>query len=107
MVTDDFIAVRRLEVAGEPEREVAVAIKKPTPDGDNFRCEFQILGLGNDKVRYSMGVDAIQALDLAMKHAGVCLYTSPEGKRGVLRWLGGRDLGMPLTDNVIDLIPRE
>jgi hypothetical protein len=41
------------------------------------------------------GFDAVQALVGALAIAGVMLETSPEGKRGALRWEGFPDIGFP------------
>lgn len=45
-----------------------VTIGAPEPDplpGGNFRCAFQVIGLSDDSVHYSYGVDSLQALNLA------------------------------------------
>jgi hypothetical protein len=64
------IAERRLRVIGRPELEVRVRIGTPRPFPDdpntNYYCPYQIHGVGSGKVRYAGGVDALQALELAI-----------------------------------------
>jgi hypothetical protein len=47
----------------------------------------------------------VQALDLALKMVGAVLYTHAAWKAARLTWLGGRNLGFPVTDNLRDLVP--
>ena len=64
-----IIAERRLRVTGQPELDVRVRIGMPQPfsnDSRNYYCPYQISGLGNKKVKYAGGVDALQALELAI-----------------------------------------
>jgi hypothetical protein len=64
------IAERRLRVAGKPELDVRVRIGAPRPFPDdpqaNYYCPYQVTGLRSSKVRYMGGVDAVQALELAI-----------------------------------------
>jgi hypothetical protein len=66
----------------------------PEPPDDYF-CPYQIIGLGDERVRYAGGVDAFQALSLALKSIGAVLYSSTEARAGELSWLGQSDLGFP------------
>lgn len=65
-----IIAERRLRVTGRPELDVRVRLGTPRPFADapygDYYCPYQIVGVGNQKVRYAGGVDAIQALELAL-----------------------------------------
>lgn len=92
------IATRQLDLADG--RKVTVTIGKPEkfPDGVNYYCPYQITGIKRDKVRHSGGVDAVQALELALKMIGADLYTSDEAQAGMLSWEGGSkkgDFGFP------------
>ena len=107
MPADGFIAMRTLDLAGEPSRAVTVAIKPPVADGGDYRCEFQIVGLGTDQIRHAMGIDGAQALMLALKLIGTVLYTSEESKQGRLTWLGCRNLDFPVPDSIADLVPKD
>lgn len=81
---------------------VIVIIGKPEnfPDGDNCYCPYQITGIKRNKVRYAVGIDAVQALELALKMIGADLYTSDEAHAGNLSWEAGEkgDLGFPKPD---------
>lgn len=101
------IATRTLAAGG---KQVTVVIGKPEefPEGDNFYCPYQIVGIGNGRVRYAGGVDAVQALELALKMIGAELYTSQEAQAKQLSWEGGqspRDLGFPVPDSAKELLP--
>jgi hypothetical protein len=90
---------------------VTVELYAPEPDDESphadFQCGFRISGLGGaDVLRRIYGVDAIQALVLALQTLGVYLYASAEGRAGELTWIGMRDLGLPLSESNRDLAPR-
>ncbi len=65
----DVIASRELFVTGDPSRRIVVKMGKPTlwNSGPDYLCRIQILGIGDEEVRFAAGVDAFQALDLATK----------------------------------------
>lgn len=98
------IATRALEAGG---KKVTVVIGKPErfPDAEDYYCPYQIVGIGSERVRYAGGVDAVQALQLALKMIGADLYTSPEAETKQLSWTGGDlgDLGFPVPDALQDL----
>lgn len=101
------IATRVLDLGG---RQITVVIGKPEkfPDAEDFYCPYQIVGLGSGRVRYAGGIDAVQAMQLALKMVGADLYTSPESQAKQLTWQGGEssgDLGFPVPDSVKDLAP--
>jgi hypothetical protein len=102
------IATRKLTLAGV--KTVTVRIGKPElfPDGLNWYCPYQVDGIGNGRVRRAGGIDAVQALQLALKMIGADLYTSAEARSGSLTWDAGkeqRDLGFPVPDAIKDLAP--
>lgn len=71
-------------------RRVHVKIWAPARDGRDWRCRFQITGIGDDSVRSIGGVDSVQALQLALH--GVAHYLKPH--RRSLKWLfDAGDLG--------------
>jgi hypothetical protein len=101
------IATRELQVKG---KKAMVVIGKPEKfsEGDDYYCPYQIVGLGNELVRYAGGADAVQALELALKMIGSDLYTSPEAQAKQITWVGGEkpgDLGFPLPSSIADLAP--
>lgn len=96
----EIIATRTLRRAGDDsENEILVQIGKPCqfPDGRAFYCPYQIVGLGDTKVRYAAGIDAVQALQLVMGIIGADLYSRNQSWGGRLCWEGdeGGDLGFP------------
>jgi len=66
------IAVRELICTAEPGRGLTVTLYKPVPNrktGDCM-CSFQINGRGLSRNRFAAGVDAFQALQLALLMIG-------------------------------------
>jgi hypothetical protein len=106
-MSDDFIAMRSLELAGEILGEVTVGIRHPLPDRGAYKCEYQIVGIGSGKVRYAMGADSMQALILALQAIGGDLYTSEAAKEGRLTWSSSPNLGFPVPDVIADLVPND
>lgn len=96
------IATRTFYLAGETTREIQVWIGKPCsfPDGRDSYCPYQIRGLGDAKVRYAAGIDAVQALQLAMLMIASDLGSLNESCGGMLRWAGDEtgNLGFPSRD---------
>ena len=101
------IATRELDLADVKKVTVTIGRPETFSDGINFYCPYQITGIGNKRVRYAGGIDAAQALQLALKMIGADLYTSREAKARALTWEGGEngDLGFPLPDTLSDLRP--
>jgi hypothetical protein len=62
---------------GEPERK----------SDDEFICPYQVDGVGDSNVRWAHGLDAIQALTMAIEGIRKILEKSEEA----LTWLGGAD----------------
>lgn len=88
-----------LEVTGR-RREVRVLIgaPEPLPGSSDFFCAYQIIGLDDPTVRYAGGVDAAQALYLAMEAVGTQLAATTEARSGRLTWYGERALGFPVRE---------
>jgi hypothetical protein len=98
MMNDAFIE-RRMEL-GEAS-EVVLRFARPIPHGQDFRCEYAIIWpSGTRSTRAFFGVDAVQALIVAMKAAHSELLASAEARSGQLQWLGTPDLGLPLPDGL-------
>jgi hypothetical protein len=95
----EVIAVRRFWWEHESGRQLLVSIGKPTQSPDNegaFYCPIQTLGFGNDEqVETIFGVDAFQALELAMKYVGWRLSAIDRESGGSLRWEFGHDGRIP------------
>ena len=88
----DVIAERELEVGGGGR--AVVRIGQPTPDpleGGDWRCPFQIVGLGDEAVHEAFGVDAVQALQLCFQM--IDIHLAGLRRAHEITWLGDADLG--------------
>lgn len=84
----DVIAERRLSVAGE-DREIWIRIGKPRrfPDGVDYFCPYEILGLDLTRVMRAGGVDSMQALQAAISNLSALIWAQNKLLGGRLRWL--------------------
>jgi hypothetical protein len=89
----EVLAVRCLYWEGEPHREVLVSIGKPAevPSPETwFHCPIQTSGLGKYDFRTTIcGVDAFQAIELALRFVESRLADIDAKSGGRLRWLDG------------------
>jgi len=87
----EVIALRRLSWEGEPTREVLVSIGRPaeTPGGKGeFYCPIRTTGLGTDEIVTAIfGVDAFQAIELALRFVHWRLADINVKNSSRLRWL--------------------
>jgi len=64
------VAERRLRLSDDPDREVWVRLGLPQlfPDQPfrDYYCPYQIVGLGDERVRYAAGVDSLHAIEGAL-----------------------------------------
>jgi hypothetical protein len=92
----DVIAERVLE-ATKDEKSYVVKIRLGRPvrsaEDPDYRCPYQVAGIGDDVVRSASGEDSMQALDLAIKMVGAELHF--RYKDFTFRWLGQSDFGFP------------
>lgn len=91
------IAERRVAAAGQPERHAIILIGKPYRDVDpsgDWICPVQLRGIGDERIIEVHGLDAVQALLLALEKARIDLTNlAPD-----LTWEGGQwpgDNGIP------------
>ena len=91
------IAVRKLEMGTE---DVIVVIGRPQPfdDEQDFYCPYSIEWGGQKKLSYAAGMDAVQALQLAMKKIGSDLAHLSKSRGTSIAWLSDtpNDTGFPL-----------
>ncbi len=84
---------------------VPVRLYQPRKDQLSYLCRIEIDWPDG---RYEMetgGIDAMQALELAMKTIGAVLYTSTYHKQGRLFWdEPGTGYGFPVTRTIRDLL---
>jgi hypothetical protein len=100
-----LVATRALDLRGETKVMVRLGRPERFSDSEDYYCPYEIRGIGAEHVRYAGGVDAVQALELALKAIGATLYTSSEWQTKELTWNGGEDLGFPVPDSLSDLLP--
>lgn len=105
----EIFLTRELYSNDDAKRKILIKIGKPEkyPESQDYYCPYQIIGLGSEKVKYAMGIDQIQAIQLTMERIGSVLYTSKEGRENSLRWIGDEngDLGFPVSSSINDLAP--
>ena len=102
------IASRRLMLDKDQKVEVLIGKPEPCPNGIDWYCPHQTVGVRSGKVRYAIGIDPMQALVLALSMVGAELYTSDEYEAGRLSWDCGAvkgDLGFPVPENIRDVLP--
>lgn len=77
---------------------VKLGIPKQMPGFSDYYCPVQIEGAFDDEISYSCGIDAVQAIQLAMKFLGGRLDRLNQESGGNLRWEGDEagNLGFPL-----------
>ncbi len=99
----EVVATRTLTLLRDdgPPSEILVLLGKPQqlPDFTDYYCPYQIKGIGSEKVHYMCGIDAFQAMELAIRSLGAELDLMRKQLEGKLRWecdeKGG--LGFPVS----------
>jgi hypothetical protein len=76
---------------------------RPTRGSTDFQCRYEIAWQDRTHLREVSGIDAVQALLLAMEGAAADLLTSKEHQERRLSWAGGGGLGLPVTASLEDL----
>jgi hypothetical protein len=107
---EEIVAERQLYLEGDPATKIRVLLGRPhvrlnASNNELTFCPYQILGIGDEKVRAAGGVDAFQALQLAMEMIGAELYFKLNHRyNDKLRWDGGKDgdLGFPVSPGLED-----
>ncbi|HEY3675671.1 MAG TPA: hypothetical protein VGK84_06725 [Candidatus Tumulicola sp.] len=85
------IASRSLLLDGS--YKVTIRIRRPVKSGEDYDCEYEIKGLDDFDLQPARGVDAMQALLLAIQ----ALRHHLRGYRGRLSWLGTENDGLPAS----------
>jgi hypothetical protein len=102
-----IIATRDLDLDGVEKVLVTIGAPQQTPGHADYYCPFTISGFGSREVRYAVGIDTMQALDLALRAIGSDLYSSQEYLEGRLRYLGMKNLGFPVLPGFGIIVPPE
>ena len=99
----EIIARRELRFTDKEgvKRTLVVLIGKPraSQDSDSHYCPFQISGLGSEEIKYAVGIDSVQALQLVMVMIGANLRFLEQELGGGVNWEGSDkgDLGFPVS----------
>lgn len=101
-----LIATRVLTLRqGERSLEVPIRIFAPVQQRIDWACRFEIAWPDEPVSLEVKGVDAVQALDLALKAIGAILYASEHHAAGHLMWHEpGQGYGFPVTRNIRDML---
>lgn len=97
----EVIAERQLLMKSRDGPVTAITVKLgrpvPFPDDSSYYAPFQVIGAGSEEVKYAGGVDAFQALQLAMKLIRIYLNSLAIECSCELSWDAGEegDLGFP------------
>ena len=89
-----IIARRTLCWPGKDGRKITVLIGKPRlfpkskrSSHRDYYCPYQIVGVGDQKTRYSASVDAVQALQLVFTAIGIDIQLLNKRRSPPLKWL--------------------
>jgi hypothetical protein len=87
-------------------RAVNVEIRMRMPVGHDrtWSCGYEIDWPDDHYKSEAWGVDALQAIHLAMQKIASDLYASPYHKKGLLSWGESGGYGFPMTKNGRDLL---
>lgn len=93
----EFVVAERVLDAfgGSGPTTITVRMGPPTkfPESDDFYCLCQIVGAGDDKVRYIAGLDAFQALKLTLDYLSATLRHISARDNLQISWHGSEDIG--------------
>ncbi len=100
------IATRVLTLRrGPADIPVPIRIFAPQERDTFWACRFEIDWPDETTSLEANGVDAVQALELALKMIGAFIYTSDHHASGDLLWeVPGRGYGFPVSYNIRDLL---
>ena len=100
------IAARSLTLrSGDREIEIPIRLYAPEKTGTEWRCRFEIGWPEGKAERWGAGIDAVQALVIALQMIGVEIYTSRHREARSLQWLApGQGYGFPVSNNARDLL---
>ncbi len=75
---EPVIAERQYTLTGDDGLATPVLVRlgapRESPDGLDYICPFEITGLARTRIKWAFGVDALQALELALKMLGADLH---------------------------------
>jgi hypothetical protein len=87
------------------DTQVPITVEPPMGQDRNWSCRFEIGWPTGARVKDAHGVDAVQALLLALQMIGTDLYSSNEHAEGRLRWeTKGAGYGFPVPKNLKNML---
>src|SRR5687768_7365656 len=60
----------------------------------HWRCPYQIVGIGSEKIKEARGIDALDAIQLSLRIAEALLNSYSSTSKCKLTWLGEQQLGL-------------
>jgi hypothetical protein len=100
------IASRTLKLSDQSrETRIRIDIFAPERDGNAWKCRYQIGWPENTWSSYGAGIDAVQALVIAMQKIAAEIYFSEYHKSGKLFWESrAKGYGFPVTPAMRDVV---
>jgi hypothetical protein len=100
------IATRVLKFqSSDGDIDVPVRLFAPRHEAEVWSCRYEIDWPDGQWAHAAVGVDAVQAVLLALQMIGAVLYTSDYHKSGKLFWeKPGRGYGFPVPSNLQDML---
>ena len=87
------------------EMEIPVHIYAPKQEATYWSCQYEVGWPDGTLTMTAGGVDAVQALELAMKMIGAQIYASDHHASGNLIWEeAGKGYGFPVTNSLRDVL---
>jgi hypothetical protein len=102
-----MIIATRVLTLRRPKGDIKISIRifAPVPEEIDWSCRLEIDWPDGTRRLDVGGVDAVQAIELAMKAIGSQIYTSDHHESGNLVWLEpGRGYGFPVPNGIRDLL---
>lgn len=102
---DEVVAERRVDAVSDDGSVVPVRliVGRPRPDsqpGGDWQCPHRILGLGDESVGVSHGVDSLQAFLLSVWTLELKLTERAAAASVRLEWLGSSDLDLRVVPDL-------
>jgi hypothetical protein len=85
--------------------EIPIRIFAPEQKATDWTCKFEVGWPDGTITMAAGGVDAVQALEMALRMIGAFIYASDHHTSGRLAWLEpGKGYGFPVTKGIRDLL---